>query len=92
MGYQVLAMRETAVGGKPAATVEFAYLATSRQGSASGAMPSLMHGMDTLVESGDRYRVLSFAADEADYASLTMPRFPRPRSVYDDIVASWRVP
>ncbi len=91
VGYQVLAMRETTAAGRPAASVEYAYLASSPLGSAAGAMPTLMHGIDTVVESGDRYRVLAFATAEDEFEQLTRPRFPRVRSVYDDLLASWRV-
>ena len=55
-------------------------------------MPSLMRATDTLVESRDRFYVLTLAAESGEYNAMSMPRFPRLQSTFDAIRASWRVP
>lgn len=91
VGYRVLGIEERTVGGRPAARVEYAYLADSPQGSASGAMPALMRAVDTVVAGDGRYHVLSFAAESGEFPRLVGGQFPRFRSVYEDVLASWRI-
>lgn len=92
MAYRVLAIAPAAVGGRTGARIDYAYLDLSPLGSASGAMPGLMRGIDTLVERGETYLVLTFAAESSDFARWTEPQFPRLRSTYDELLQSWRIP
>ena len=55
--------------------------------AAKGALPAVMHAVDTLIEDRGQYAVLAFAAEAGDYARLTTAQFPRFRSTYDDILA-----
>ena len=90
MGYRILSIAEASVNGREAARVEYAYLASSPGGSADGAMPGLMHAIDTLVLNGETYQILTFAAEQQDFTAVTTRRPPLFRNVYDDILRSWR--
>jgi len=92
--YRVLSIRPTTVNGREAMDVEYAYLSSGQLGSlgGGGGMPGLMHAVDTVVASGDKLYVLTFAAETSDYARLTTAQFPRFRSVRDDVLANWRLP
>jgi hypothetical protein len=90
VGYRILTITEGAVDGREAAKVEYAYLASSPGGAADGAMPGLMHAIDTMVMAGDTYQILTFAAESHDFPTLTSRRPPFFRNVYDDILRSWR--
>ena len=90
VGYRVLSITETTVNGREAARVEYAYLASSPGGSADGAMPGLMHAIDTVVLAGSTYQILTFAAEQRDFETLTTRQLPLFRNVYDDVLRSWR--
>jgi hypothetical protein len=91
-GYRVLGIEEARAAGREAIRVDYVYLASPPQGSASGALPGLMRARDTLVESRDRVYALTVAAEADAFESLTEAGPPRFQSVYDGILASWRVP
>ena len=90
VGYRVLGIEPGTANGREAANVEYAYLASAAQGA--DGMPALMRAIDTLVAGGDRYYILTFAAEAHEFASLTSQQFPRFRSVRDDVLRSWRLP
>jgi hypothetical protein len=90
VGYRILSIAEGSVNGREVAKVEYAYLASSPGGSADGAMPGLMHAIDTLVLVGDTYQILTFAAEQHDFTTMTTRRPPLFRNVYDDLLRSWR--
>ena len=90
--YRILDLDSRMLNGREAASLEYAYVAGGPLGSASNTLPALMRAVDTLVESGDRYYILSFAAEANDFARLTDRRFPRFRNVLEDLLAGWRVP
>jgi hypothetical protein len=83
-GYRSLNVSQVAggVGGKPAVNIEYAYLRDPQFGG--GGMPGLMHGIDTLVQSGDNFAIMSFAVESS--------RFKNQKSLYDKILAGWRIP
>ncbi len=83
-GFRLLNLNKAKVQGRDAVQVEYAYLMDSPQGAANGAMPALMHGVDTLVVSGDNVGILTFAAQSQDFASFAGLR--------EQLLASWRVP
>jgi hypothetical protein len=91
VGARILSITEGTVNGREAAMVEYAYLASSPGGSAEGAMPGLMHAVDTLVLAGDTYQILTFAAESHDFTAVTTRRPPFFRNVYDDVRRSWQV-
>jgi hypothetical protein len=90
VGYRILSIDASSVNGRDAATVEYAYLASSPGGSADGTMPGLMHAIDTLVISGETYQILTFAAESHEFPAMTSRQPPRFRNVYQDVLTSWR--
>lgn len=84
VGYRVVGLNPTTVGSREAVEVEFAYLADPSQGSASGAMPALMHGIDTVVASGDGAHVLSFVGEQTQWEAL--------QGLRQRIIESWKLP
>jgi hypothetical protein len=82
-GFRLLKTESTKVQERDAVQVEYAYLLDAR-GSASGAMPALMHAVDTLVVGGDQIYVLTFAAESGKFDSLDNLRA--------QLLAGWRVP
>jgi hypothetical protein len=82
VGYRSLAIDTTKVQGKDGVTVEYAYLMDSPYGAS--AMPALMHGYATIVQSGDNFYVLTYATADPDNS--------RAKSMNDKLVSSWRVP
>jgi hypothetical protein len=90
VGYRILSIAERTANGREVATVEYAYLASSPGGSADGAMPGLMHAIDTLVLSGETYQILSFAAEGQEFTMMTTRRPPLFQNVYDRLLRSWQ--
>lgn len=82
VGYRSLSIDTTKVQDKDAVTVEDAYLLDSPYGASS--LPALMHGYDTVVQSGDNFYVLTFATADPDNDHA--------KSMNDKLVSSWRVP
>ena len=84
VGYRVLDITQTTVQGRPAVRVESAFLLDSTRGSATNAMPGLMHAADTVVEGADKYYILTFAADNNQFDNLG--------AVHDRLLNDWRIP
>lgn len=82
VGYRTLGVDTTTVAGKPAVTIEGAYLMDSPFGGTT--MPALMHSYDTIVLSGDTFYVLSYATASTDNDHATAEN--------NKLVDSWRVP
>jgi hypothetical protein len=91
VGYRVLGMAPATVQGREAVEIEFAYLAEPA-GAAGGAMPALVRGVDALVPGGDRFYVLSVAAEEDEFGQITQPGLPWEKSVLGRLRDGWRVP
>jgi len=89
LAYRVLDVAPAKVHGQDAYQLQYAYLATAPGGATS--MPALMRAVDTLVASGDRFYVLTVAAENGEFDALAGPRFPRVSSVLDGLMAGWRV-
>lgn len=83
-GYRVLEIQTTAIQGRPAVTVEYAYLTDPPEGLASGAMPALMHAVDTIVVSGDGFAILTVAVDQSGDDALP--------SLVSTMQAGWQIP
>jgi len=92
VGYRLLGLREELVQGRPAAVVEYAYLADAPGGPASGALPAVMRATDVLIPVGAQVHLLTFAAQPQEYERLTHAQFPRPSSTYASVLRSWRLP
>jgi hypothetical protein len=92
VAYRILDMVPRTVGGREAVSLEYAYVLGGPLGSASNSMPALMRAVDTVVESRERYYVLTFAAEAGDYEHLTRGRFPRFRNELEALLDGWRVP
>jgi hypothetical protein len=84
VGYRVLGIEKTNVQGREAMRVESAYLLDSSLGTSTNALPGLMHAVDTLVLSGDKFYILSYAAESS--------QFDRLRSTEDRLFSSWHIP
>ena len=84
VGYRVLDITETRVQGREAYNVESAYLLESTLGAGTNGMPGLMHGVDTVVESGDKYYILTFAAEASQFDNVS--------SVHERLLNDWRIP
>jgi hypothetical protein len=84
VGYRVLGIEKTTVQGREAMRVESAYLLDSSLGTSTNALPGLMHAVDTLVLSGDKFYILSYAAESS--------QFDRLRSTEDRLFSSWHIP
>jgi hypothetical protein len=82
VGYRSLSIKTTQVKDKDAVTIENAYLLDSPFGAS--AMPALMHGFDTVVQSGNNFYVLTYATGDPDN--------DRAKSMNDKLVSSWRLP
>jgi hypothetical protein len=82
VGYRSLTVKSTKVGDKDAVTIETAYLMDSPFGAS--AMPALMHGYATIVQSGDKFYVLTYSTADPDN--------DRAKSMDDKLLSSWRVP
>lgn len=83
-GYRVLAIEQTTVGGRPALTLEYAFLTDPLQGSTGGVMPGLMHAIDTIVQSGDQYYVMTVAVESSDSDGLS--------ELQARMLANWTLP
>lgn len=83
-GYRVLEIQTTSLQGRPAVTVEYAYLTDPPEGLASGAMPALMHAVDTIVASGEGFAILTVATDQTSDDSLT--------ALVSAMQSGWQVP
>lgn len=77
-GYRVLSMNQTQVQGQNAISIESAYL----QEIGPNQLPGLMHGIDTLVLNGNKFSILSFAAQQNDFEAN--------RKWNDKLLKSWR--
>jgi hypothetical protein len=84
VGYRVLDIVETRVQGREAYNVESVYLLDSTRGAATNTMPALMHTVDTLVAGGDKYYILTFAADAS--------RFDSQSGLRERLLNDWRIP
>jgi hypothetical protein len=69
-GYRVLKIDQVKLQGRDAVAIEYAYLTDAPEGQAAGAMPALMHAIDTVIASGDQYTILSVAVDQSGGDSL----------------------
>jgi hypothetical protein len=83
-GYRVLSVEpvEGGVQGKPAIHVEYAYLMDPTLGA--GGMPGLMHAVDTIVLSSDKFYVMTFASESN--------RFQDTDDLQANLLSGWRVP
>ncbi|HEU5087693.1 MAG TPA: hypothetical protein VFT99_09615 [Roseiflexaceae bacterium] len=63
-GYRVLRIEPTTVGGRDAVEVEYAYITDPPEGTAGGVIPAVMHGIDTVVASGDQFSIFSVVVDQ----------------------------
>ena len=82
VGYRVLKISPNDTQKPTSVDIESGYLMEASAGS--GAMPGLMHAIDTLKASGDSYYILTFAADANQFAHYS--------SVRDALLASWHTP
>ncbi|MEO8285616.1 MAG: hypothetical protein ABI670_04215 [Chloroflexota bacterium] len=82
VGYRVLSVHSLTVQNRDAIQIESGYLLDSPYGGTS--MPALMHGIDTIVMSGDTFYVLSYATRAGDVDNAT--------SANDKLVNNWRLP
>jgi hypothetical protein len=84
--YRVLSISDPIkVKGHDAVNVESAYVTESSSlGGSSGSLPGVMHMVDTIVLSGDKFHILSFAAE----SSL----FPTLKSTHDRLLDKWQLP
>jgi hypothetical protein len=87
--YRSIGARTLTVGGRAAAQLDYVMLARDRDGV---VLPVLMRARDTIVPSGDRFLVLTFATESTRWRDLTEASFPRATSVFGTIRDSWRVP
>jgi hypothetical protein len=83
-GYRVLEIQTTTLQGRPAVTVEYAYLTDPPEGLAAGAMPALMHAVDTIMASGEGFAILTVATDQTSDESLT--------ALVSTMQSGWQVP
>jgi hypothetical protein len=83
-GYRILEITETTVGERPAVSIEYAYLTDPPQAVGTGAMPGLMHAIDTVVASGDQFAILTVAVEAGDDDQLT--------DLNNRILSNWQVP
>jgi hypothetical protein len=44
--------------------VEYAYITDPPEGTAGGVIPAVMHGIDTVVASGDQFSIFSVVVDQ----------------------------
>jgi hypothetical protein len=63
-GYRVLSITPTTVANRDAIAVEYAYVTNPPEGAASGVIPAVMHGIDTVVASGEQFSILSTVVDQ----------------------------
>ena len=84
VGYRVLGITKTNVQGHDAMNIESAYLLDSSLGSATNALPGLMHAVDTVVLSGDKFYILGYAVENS--------QFDRLQSTHDRLLSSWHIP
>jgi hypothetical protein len=84
VGYRVLDITQGTVQGREVVHVESAYLLDSTRGAATNTMPGLMHVVDTLVESGDKYYILTFATEAGQFDSQSGLR--------ERLLNDWRIP
>jgi hypothetical protein len=63
-GYRILRIEPVKLQGRDAVAIEYAYLTDPPEGTA-GAMPGLMHAIDTVVASGDQFAILTVAVDQS---------------------------
>lgn len=92
-GYRVLGLNTATVNGRPAMQVEWAAFANPPEGQAAGALPAVLHGLDTLVTTtGDSgtgataggFQVLSFSSDQGGWDGTA--------NVRQQLLRDWRVP
>lgn len=58
--YSVLQIVQTAVRGKPAIAIDYAYVPQPAMGAAAGSIPAVVRARDLLVQQGDSIIVLTF--------------------------------
>ena len=80
----MLGIDQTTVQGHPAINVESAYLVEPSVGGATNIMPGLMHNVDTVVQSGDNFYIMSFAVESS--------RFDDVKVAHDKLLSNWRIP
>lgn len=83
-GYRILRIEQTTLDGREAVEVEYAYLTDPPEGAAAGVMPGLMHAIDTLVESGEQFAILTVAVEQTSDITL--------RDLNERLTSGWRVP
>ncbi len=84
VGYRVLGIRKTSVQGRAAIDVDSAYLLDQTLGAATNGLPGLMHAVDTVVLSGDKFYILGYAVESS--------QFDRLQSLHDQLLSSWHIP
>jgi hypothetical protein len=82
-GYRVLEIVPVAVQGREALQIDYVYLVDAPLAGA-GALPGLIHAIDTIVPSGEAFLVLTVAVDASEDATLP--------SLNDQLLAGWRIP
>ncbi len=88
--FRVLDTQSLRVNGRDAQAVDYAYASGSTEGSAGGA-PVIIRARDVMVDGGQNYEILTFAANSADYARLSGKQFPLFRDLQGRITDSWRI-
>lgn len=84
VGYRVLGIKKTSVQGHDAIDVDSAYLLDQSLGASTNALPGLMHAVDTVVLSGDKFYILGYAAESS--------QFDRLQGLHDKLLSSWHIP
>jgi hypothetical protein len=82
--YRILGIGPTTVDGRDAISVEYVYLTDPPEGTAGGVIPAIMHGIDTVVASGEQFSILSVAVDQNGTDDLT--------TLNNRLLAGWRAP
>ncbi len=84
VGYRVLGIKKTSVQGHDAIDVDSAYLLDQSLGAATNGLPGLMHAVDTVVLSGDKFYILGYAAESS--------QFDRLQGLHDKLLSAWHIP
>jgi hypothetical protein len=83
--YRVLGITQSTLQGRDAYNIESAYVQEPTLGGGStNTVPGLMHAVDTMVQSGGKYYILSFAAQQTQFDSL--------QDLHNKLLADWKLP
>lgn len=91
VAYRVLDTKALRLHGRDAQAIDYAYASGSTEGS-TGAAPEIVRARDVVVDGGNQYEILTFAATNADYQRLTGQQFPLFRNVQSQVANSWQLP